>query len=42
MVRSVPATEKRLGSATSDTRLLAVHAIRVRPFSDGGQSMSTS
>ena len=41
MVRSVPATEKSPGSATRVTLSLADHAIRVRPFSDGGQSTRT-
>lgn len=42
MVRSVPATENREGSATESTLSLAAQAIIVRVFSAGGQSMSTS
>ena len=42
MVRSVPATENSPGSATRATLSLADHAIRVSPFSEGGQSTSTS
>src|SRR5699024_12839775 len=40
-VRSVPATESKLGSATSNTSLEAAHAIRVTPLSAGGQSIKT-
>ena len=42
MVRSVPATEKRPGSATRVTLSLADQAILVSPLSEGGQSTSTS
>ncbi len=42
LVRSVPATENRLGSATSSSWSEALQAMRVSPLSEGGQSMSTN
>ena len=39
--RSAAATENSPGSVTTITRSEAAHAVRVRAFSDGAQSIST-